>query len=343
MTLIIVIVALSVIFQFVGAFMAIRLIRISGSHVAWMLLAGAFLGMGFRRAVTLSHILKGESQGDISVEILALLISLLVIGGISLIGPLFIRYRELNEKLEQGIDHAIDELRKKDQLLLVQSRHAAMGEMIGNIAHQWRQPLNMLALLVQELPIIYRKGEFSIEYLDSQTKKMLDTIRYMSKTIDDFRSFSSPDREKVDFAILETVEKTVSLLEGSLKTHQVKVVVVAEPEIIVHGYPNDFSQALLNIIINARDALVSRGVQPPWIRIEIGRKGEHCVVTVTDNAGGIPQDIIGRVFDPYFSTKGPDHGTGLGLYMTKMIVEKNMGGRISVRNTPDGAAFRIEV
>ena len=235
------------------------------------------------------------------------------------------------------------ELHEKDLLLLQQSRLAAMGEMIGNIAHQWRQPLNMLGLLVQELPVTYRMGELSGEYLDANVKKMLVTIRHMSKTIDDFRNFSRPDKEKTDFRILEMIEKTTSLLEGSLHAHRIRVSIQASADPVVSGYPNEFSQAVLNVMINARDALVSQAVDSPMIAIGIALEGGGCVVTIADNAGGIPEAIIDKVFYPYFTTKGPDQGTGIGLYMAKLIIEKNMGGRISVRNTADGAEFRIEL
>jgi signal transduction histidine kinase len=235
------------------------------------------------------------------------------------------------------------ELHAKDLLLLQQSRLAAMGEMIGNIAHQWRQPLNMLGLLVQELPVTYKRGGFSGDYLDASVKKMLDTIRYMSKTIDDFREFSRADKERVDFRMVEMVEKTISLLQGSLNAHLIKTSVVAEGDPVVNGYPNEFSQALLNIMINARDALVSREAPAPLITVTVGMDGGTCVVTVSDNAGGIRAEIIDKIFDPYFTTKGPEQGTGIGLYMAKLIIEKNMGGRITVRNTGEGAEFRIEI
>jgi C4-dicarboxylate-specific signal transduction histidine kinase len=235
------------------------------------------------------------------------------------------------------------ELREKELLLLHQSRLAAMGEMIGNIAHQWRQPLNMLGLLAQELPITYRKGEFNTEYLEANVKRMLETINFMSKTIDDFRNFFRPDKEKTDFRIVEMIDKTISLLEGSLKAQQIRTAVVAASDPVVNGYPNEFSQVLLNIMINARDAFATQNVADPTITIEIGGEEGRCVVTITDNAGGIPEEIIDKIFDPYFTTKGPDKGTGVGLYMSKTIVEKNMGGTLSACNVDGGAQFRIEV
>ncbi|HJV34923.1 PAS domain S-box protein [Geomonas sp.] len=233
-------------------------------------------------------------------------------------------------------------LHENELLLLQQSRLAAMGEMIGNIAHQWRQPLNLLGLLAQELPMAYEHGHFSAEYLEENVERMLDTIQYMSKTIDDFRYFAQPSRVKVDFRLLETVEKTKSLLEGALKAQRIEMQVQADHDPVVHGYPNQFSQVLLNIIMNARDAFTSHPVNDPVIRIELEEQEGRSVMTITDNAGGIPEAVMERIFDPYFTTKGPDKGTGVGLFMSKMIIQK-MGGTLSADNVEDGARFRIEL
>jgi len=235
------------------------------------------------------------------------------------------------------------ELRDKELLLLQQSRLAAMGEMIGNIAHQWRQPLNLLGLLAQDLDMTFRKGDFDGRYLDTTVKKMLDTIRHMSQTIDDFRNFFRPCREKVNFRVAEIVERTISLLEGSLKSLQIVTSVEQLADPVVKGYPNEFSQVLLNIMINARDAFQGNTVADPVIVIRIAGETGRCTVTVTDNAGGIPPAIVDKIFDPYFTTKGPDKGTGVGLFMSKTIIEKNMGGTLSARNVGKGAEFRIEL
>jgi PAS domain S-box-containing protein len=235
------------------------------------------------------------------------------------------------------------ELREKELLLLHQTRLAAMGEMIGNIAHQWRQPLNLLGLLAQDLPMTYKSGKFSAEYLDGSVQKMLQAIKHMSQTINDFRNFFSPDKEKVDFRVVETITRTISLLEGSLKKEQIETRVVTTCDPVVNGYPNEFSQVVLNIISNAKDAIAIREVPNPMITIEIGTEEGRCVVTITDNAGGIPEEIIDKIFDPYFTTKGKDQGTGVGLYMSKTIIEKNMGGILSVRNVAGGAEFRIVI
>lgn len=261
-----------------------------------------------------------------------------------------IREASLRQEAEQALRIetmerllAVEELRKNEQLLIQQSRQAAMGEMIGNIAHQWRQPLNNLGLLVQQAPLFYEMGEVNKEFLEQNAKKAMEYIQHMSSTIDDFRNFFKPDKEKVLFKVHEEVVKTLSLMEASFKAHDIGIEVEAPEDPVIIGYPNEFSQVLLNILINARDVLTEREIIKPRIRISVGTERNRAIVTISDNAGGIAEDIIGKIFDPYFSTKGPQRGTGVGLFMSKNIIEKNMGGALTVRNIDEGAEFRIEV
>ena len=238
---------------------------------------------------------------------------------------------------------AMEELRQKDQLLLQQSRQAAMGEMLGNIAHQWRQPLNSLGLIVQELPIMYGLGKMDKGYLENNVQKAKQVIFHMSQTIDDFRNFFTPNKAKVPFEIGEVIRKTLSLVENSLLSQRIKTSVIMAREASISGYPNEFSQVLLNILLNARDAFAEKMIAEPQIEIAVATDDVATSITVTDNAGGIPEEILGRVFEPYFTTKASDKGTGIGLFMAKTIIEKNMNGRLSVSNTREGAAFRIEI
>jgi len=252
-------------------------------------------------------------------------------------------YRRLNETLEERIKKAVEELCDKDRILIIQGRQAVMGELISNIAHQWRQPLNMLGLLAQELPATYKIGGFTKESLEANVARTMEIIQQMSQTIEDFRSFSQPARVKIDFKVLQVIAKTLSLLEDSFKTHCIRTEVKQEGDPVINGYPNEYSQVLLNILINARDAFLARNVDSPNIVIRAFSENGRTIVTVTDNAGGIPPEIIDRIFQPYFTTKGPEQGTGIGLFMSKTIVEKNMKGVLSARNTGCGAQFRIEV
>ncbi|GAB7025147.1 sensor histidine kinase [Geotalea toluenoxydans] len=250
---------------------------------------------------------------------------------------------ELNRSLEVRIVKAVDEVRRKDEMLILQDRLAVMGEMINNIAHQWRQPLNSLGLLTQQLPIFYDSGKLSREFLVENTVKGMELIQHMSRTIDDFRNFFRSDKEKVTFSINQLTARTLSLVEKSFKDQKIGIALILEGDPILTGYPNEYAQVLLNIFMNARDALLDRNVDDALISIHAFAEGGKTVVTITDNAGGVAEEIKGKLFDPYFTTKGPDKGTGIGLFMSKTIIEKNMGGRLTVRNTGNGAEFRIEV
>ena len=248
-----------------------------------------------------------------------------------------------HDELEIKVEERTAELREKDQMLLMQSRQAAMGEMIGNIAHQWRQPLNALSLIVQTLPMMREMGELSLEYLESIEERSMGIIKHMSQTIDDFRNYFRPDKEKLPFSVREAVSRTLSLIEDSFKHRPIAVEVIAVDDPVIIGYSNEYCQVLLNILLNARDAFPEEIVDDAKVVITMGLESDRAVVTIADNAGGIAEDVMDKIFDPYFTTKGPDQGTGVGLFMSKAIIEKNMGGRLSARNTEGGAEFRIEV
>jgi len=250
--------------------------------------------------------------------------------------------RALREETAERL-RAVEALREKEQMLLQQSRQAALGEMIGNIAHQWRQPLNTLGLTTQQLLLYYDLGEFTREFLEKGVSRSMELIQHMSRTIDDFRNYFKPDKEKTEFRVHEAILNALSLMEGSLLNPEISIEIEVKENPVIYGFQNEFSQVLLNILINARDAFTERETNDPRVTITIGCEGGSAVVTVADNAGGIPAEIIDRIFDPYFTTKGPQRGTGVGLFMSKTIIEKNMGGRLSARNAGNGAEFRIEV
>jgi len=240
---------------------------------------------------------------------------------------------------------AAESLREKEQMFTQQSRLAGMGEMINTIAHQWRQPLNVLGLIAQQLPMNYAMGEFSKEYLDTSVNKSMRLIKHMSQTIDDFMNFLKPDKEKVEFAIHEVVARSISLIEETFKDQHVRIDFKANANThpIIFGFPNEYCQALLNILTNARDALLERRPDDATITVTISMEAERAVVTIADNAGGIPTEVMEKIFEPYFTTKEPDKGTGVGLSITKAIIEKNMSGKLTARNTNEGLEFRIEV
>jgi PAS domain S-box-containing protein len=261
------------------------------------------------------------------------------------------RVRERTEEVSRTLEElriesaqriqAVEELRQKEQLMMQQARLAAMGEMLVNISHQWRQPLNVLNIIIQDLGRNYDRGKFTREYLGNTITRGKQLIAYMSQTIDDFRSFLDPDRSRSSFDTREAVEKAMQMVADSMR--EIEVRVAAEEPVVVDGFPKEYVQVIINILMNARDALREREVASPVIQIRVFTEGTKSVVTIGDNAGGISDEIMGSIFDPYFTTKGPDKGTGIGLYMAKMIIERSMEGSLTVRNTAEGAEFRIEV
>ncbi|OHB30815.1 MAG: hypothetical protein A2X79_03800 [Desulfuromonadaceae bacterium GWB2_53_15] len=250
---------------------------------------------------------------------------------------------DINRSLETRISAAVVEMHTKDDMLIQQGRLAAMGEMISNIAHQWRQPLNNLGLIVQDLRLSYELGEMTVEEMDQSVAKAMGVILYMSSTIDDFRNFFSYEKEPRGFTVNQVVSRALNFVSPALKCSGISVELDEQPDISALGNPNEYLQALLNILNNAKDVLIECKTDDPLISIRIFRDNDRSIVTIRDNGGGIKEDILPKIFDPYFTTKGLGNGTGIGLYMSKAIIEKNMAGRLSAYNAGGGAEFRIEI
>ncbi len=250
---------------------------------------------------------------------------------------------ELNHSLEERIKQTVADLRHKDQSLIQQGRLAAMGEMINNIAHQWRQPLNNIGLIIQNIQLSYEDGTITHEEMEQEIDKAMNVIMHMSGTIDDFRNFFRKDKEKTHFFIGKTVRRTLEFISASLASHNVQIDLEDDESVAVTGYQNEYAQVLLNIISNARETCIERNVAAPRIHIRITGENGRSAVYIRDNCGGIADDIMPRIFDPYFTTRSPDKGTGIGLYMSKVIIEQNMSGSLTATNSVDGAEFRIEV
>ena len=239
----------------------------------------------------------------------------------------------------RGTNTDVTDRRHEDELLMLQSRHAAMGEMVSNIAHQWRQPLSTLGLIIQNLRRDYEDNQLTAIDVDTYTKDAYQLIQNMSATIDDFRSFFRPNKGMQPVNLKQSVTSALHLLGATFTSHGIEVSVEIAEDLCAYGYPNEYSQVLLNILSNAKDAIV--GQKNPHGHIEIyGLRDENqAVLRIRDNGGGIPNQMIDKMFDPYLTTK-PD-GTGIGLYMSRIIIERNMGGSISVCNTEAGAEFTI--
>ena len=230
----------------------------------------------------------------------------------------------------------------EDAFLLQHIRLAAMGEAIGNIAHQWRQPLNSVGIIIQDVQESYEYGELTAEYLKSSVRRAMDLIAHMSRTINEFGSFFRPEKTMEPFSVGEAVSKAVKFLAGSSEAHGIRFDLFVEEDVIVTGLPGEYSQVVLNILDYAREALVERRVANAGIKIHVSECEAKSLVTIADNAGGIPEEIIDRIFEQYFNTSGAGR-QGLGLYVSKSIIEWRMKGRLTVRNGDEGAVFRIEV
>lgn len=249
--------------------------------------------------------------------------------------------RQLNLTLARKVEEEVSKNREKDHILIQQSRLAAMGEMVHNIAHQWRQPLNALAIALANIQDDFEFHTMTSESLDTSVKRARMLIERMSTTIDDFRDFFRPDREPTEFDLGQAVEDALFVMAASLKNNNIGVVKVLPAGITTHGYPNQFAQAVLNLVANAKEAMQERQVTAGLIDITLVRSGERATLTIQDNAGGIAEEVLPRIFDPYFTTKV--QGSGIGLYMTKMIIERNLKGMITVSNQGEGARFVVVI
>jgi C4-dicarboxylate-specific signal transduction histidine kinase len=249
----------------------------------------------------------------------------------------------LNAELGCRVAEEVEKNLEKDRLLFHNARLAAMGELLNNIAHQWRQPLNSIALLIQGMVVEVKKGEMDQESLLSGASTCLEKVRYLSKTINLFQSFFTPEEERREFDPAEIVEKAVSLVRASYEESGIRLEANNRGSRPVTGFAIELSQVILNLLNNAKDVLIERQIPQPAVTVECSVEEGRNVITVGDNAGGIPTEVIEKIFDPYFTTKFKSQGTGIGLYMSKMIIEKNMGGTLTVRNSGDGALFCIEL
>lgn len=224
-------------------------------------------------------------------------------------------------------------------MLLQQSKMAKSGEMIENITHQFRQPLNNLSLILVNLKKQYDKGEVDNNYFNKKFYSAEEQIQFLSKTIDDFKEFYVPSKRKKDFCVKEALENSFTIFSANLKSRGIKLEFTfdANENIKVHGVKNELSQIILILISNAADAL--EGIDNPWIKVRVIASSAEIIITIEDNAKGIKSKDIKKIFEPYFSTK--ESGTGIGLYLVKTIIEKSFEGRIKIQNTEEGVQFTL--
>ena len=262
-----------------------------------------------------------------------------------------LQLENINANLQKTIQSEVESSRKKDQIMYQQDRLASMGEMIQNIAHQWRQPLNSLIILIQSFKTKFYNDKLDENFINNQTEDGLKIAKNMSETIENFRHFFQPNKSKDEFSITEGILDSIKLIEFVLKQNNITIHTQIQKDYSLYGYKNSFTQIILNILKNSQDAIIERGIEQGVCLITLESHPTHLTITLKDNAGGIKEKSLYKIFEPYFTTKHKSVGTGIGLYMTKEIIEKQLQGRISVQNCAwilnsqefYGAMFEIKI
>jgi CBS domain-containing protein/signal transduction histidine kinase len=253
-------------------------------------------------------------------------------------------YEEEKNKLQTLVDEEIKKRLDSEYLLMQQSKLATMGEMVGHIAHQWRQPLAQLGGIFMNLESAYEFNEMSKEYMQKKVDHGNEIIKYMSKTIEDFRYFFEPNIILQDFNLYKYLQNAIDLIEASLTYNHIQLDLSGvDKELVILGYGSEFSQVVLNLLVNAKDALIENKVANPFIKIYTTVSHSHIYVNFYDNGGGIKEELIDKIFDNYFTTKSNKKGSGLGLYMSKLIIENKFNGAIFVKNECNGVLFTIKL
>lgn len=322
----------------------------------WIVTTG-FYALNIQNSIdNQQSLLKEEIEDEIQAIlmfslILAVLVILLTLGFSRRISDIFINYKErvkeretalheLNDSLKERVKVEVAAQREKEKMLVQQSKMAAMGDMISMIAHQWRQPLNQMSYVLMNIDGAYDERTLSRDYLDTKLKEGENLLEYMSHTIDDFRDFFKPDKEKEELNLCDLVNSAISLIEKGLEKNNITLEKKYTCERKIPLYKNEMIQVLLNLLKNAQEAL--EDTEKATIKVCICEEDSLAKISISDNAGGIKEENMQKIFEPYFSTKS-HQGTGLGLYMSKMIIEEHMNGDLRVENTQEGAEFIISL
>lgn len=254
--------------------------------------------------------------------------------------------KELDGTIKNYIIFIVDitKEKKREELLQMQSKMATMGEMIGNIAHQWRQPLSAISSAASSVDLQSELDILTKEELHQTLNIIIKSTKYLSETIEDFRNFFKSDKEIKEFDLDELISSLDKILLSSLKHNDIDFSLIkSRDHIHIFGYKNELMQALLNIINNAKDALILNKISNKEIIVNIKDEENDLIIEISDNAGGIPDNILPKIFEPYFTTKHQSQGTGIGLYMTHTIITQHFKGEIKVSNYNNGTLFEIKI
>lgn len=254
------------------------------------------------------------------------------------------RLNILTYKLEEKVEEEVRKNEEKTKQLIEQSRLAQMGEMISMIAHQWRQPLTAISATTNNL-LIKMMIDKNIEKEEFQNEITLISkySQHLSMTINDFRNFFRTDKEKTETTLEAIIESSLSIMKSSLKSYNIKILKDYKCNKNFELFSTEVGQVIINLIKNAEDTLVEKQIANPYIKIKTYKDNSFVVLEISDNAKGVPLNIINKIFDPYFSTKKDKDGTGLGLYMSKIIINEHCKGKLSVSNSKNGAVFKVEI
>lgn len=244
-----------------------------------------------------------------------------------------------NQEMQRLVDEEVAKNIEQQHMIELQTRHAQMGEMIAMITHQWKQPLSVIQSIGTLLQIKYERDTLTKTLFTDKMDNLLTQVSHMNQTVGDFQKFFMPSKEQDYFDIKETILSVLHLVQMEYTLQNVNIELIEDTEASVFGYANEYTQVILAILQNAKDALSSSSQADKQIIIRIQKNGEGALVTIDDNAGGIPEEIIEDIFTQYVTSK--ETGSGLGLYIAKMVIENNMQGQLWVTNTDVGAQFSI--
>ena len=252
---------------------------------------------------------------------------------------------ELNEKLEDRVFEAVKKIREHEEMLLFQSKSAIMGEMLEMIAHQWRQPITSIGMISNNMLfniVISEDENLDKDLFKEELEDINKQIKYLSSTIDDFRSFFKESKTKEKVLVNDILQKSISLTKKQLEQNSIDIEVKSTcSDLVICTYKNELTQVLLNLIHNSKDAFETQEIENKQIIINSFTQDKKLIIEVKDNAGGIDKNVMTKIFQPYFSTKKDKNGTGLCLYMSKIILQKHLSSEIAVVNQDEGALFSI--
>ena len=282
-----------------------------------------------------------KEEDVINIVVLVVIVMVLLFNG----GFFYFRYRLAieNEKiLKDTIAKKVVEVKKKEEIILIQSRQAIMGELLSTIAHQWRQPLTAISLISSKVLLKKNEPSYMDEKLEKDMKVIIDKSYELSDIINNFSSYFKPNKEKVTICIHDIVDKLLAMIEKNFTPEGIEIQVDLSSTQMFETYMSDLLQILLNLMTNAKEVLIENKVEDPWIRLVCYDKDGKVYIEVHDNGGGVVLENQYKVFDPYFSTKAAQ-GRGVGLYMSRTITEKHLGGTLEFENEANGACFTLSL